>query len=226
MATKKRKSKKSAPKTPRAKKSTKKRAKKGAKRLWGAALAKHNEKLARLGKPPVSGSSPKVKAPRPPGAKHYPLHPPKRKSAMVPALDAARNSIAREAKKAADELAAAGKELKKLKGVAKHAAKKVRRRKKATKKEKAVMTAAFTARHGMSPAAFVKKSHKKHAKKAHRKASSNERRVTAKEILGGKGQKKAPQKGGKSLHVWLCAGPRRTGCGGGKKGGHVIGMLR
>ena len=26
--------------------------------------------------------------------------------------------------------------------------------------------------------------------------------------------------------VWACAGPRRTGCGGGKKGGHVVGILR
>jgi hypothetical protein len=28
------------------------------------------------------------------------------------------------------------------------------------------------------------------------------------------------------VHVWGCYGPKRTGCGGGKKGGHVINRVR
>ncbi len=30
----------------------------------------------------------------------------------------------------------------------------------------------------------------------------------------------------RGMKVWSCAGIRRTGCGGGKKGGHVVGHLR
>lgn len=30
----------------------------------------------------------------------------------------------------------------------------------------------------------------------------------------------------KGMRVWTCAGVRRTGCGGGKRGGHVVGHLR
>lgn len=30
----------------------------------------------------------------------------------------------------------------------------------------------------------------------------------------------------KGMKVWSCAGVRRTGCGGGRKGGHVVGHLR
>lgn len=35
-------------------------------------------------------------------------------------------------------------------------------------------------------------------------------------------------KGAKSrgYKAWVCAGPKRSGCGGGKKGGHVVGILK
>lgn len=220
------------PRATKAKKSRKK-SKKGTRKLFGAALAKHNEKLARMGKPPVSAGaastpvapSKRLHPPKPPGARKYkPLTPPKRhrKPKMVPAADVQRVRIATDAKHAADELAEATRELKKLKhavGAAKTSA--PSRRKKLGKRQKAAASAAFKARHGMSPAAYLK---------SKRPAAKKERHVTAKELLakpGSKGAKKVPAGiGGKKLHVWLCAGPRRTGCGGGKKGGHVIGMLR
>ena len=40
--------------------------------------------------------------------------------------------------------------------------------------------------------------------------------VTADQILAGAKQKKAADR------FWLCAGPKRTGCGGGVNGGHVV----
>jgi hypothetical protein len=56
--------------------------------------------------------------------------------------------------------------------------------------------------------------------------------VTADEILGGVvATAKAPSKtarrsGRKPAKIWVCGGPIRTGCGGGKKGGHVMGHLK
>lgn len=60
---------------------------------------------------------------------------------------------------------------------------------------------------------------KRHAKKApaKRKKAVKHVTVTAAQIL----------KGAKShrLKTWLCVGPKRTGCGGGKRGGHVLASL-
>jgi hypothetical protein len=61
-----------------------------------------------------------------------------------------------------------------------------------------------------------------------RKSTSKTRKkpvnvVTAKDILGGKaGGRKA---GASVTAKWICEGPRRTGCGGGKRGGHVVGHI-
>lgn len=50
-----------------------------------------------------------------------------------------------------------------------------------------------------------------------RVSKPKEKTVTAASIL--KGSKSYKTK------AWLCAGPKRTGCGGGKKGGHVLATL-
>jgi hypothetical protein len=76
------------------------------------------------------------------------------------------------------------------------------------------------------------KASKKAAKKPSKKPSKSTQIVTAAEILGGVvGTAKAPGKtarrsGRKPAKIWVCGGPVRTGCGGGKKGGHVMGHLR
>jgi len=192
-------------------------------KLAGAALKKHQEKLAREGK----SASPKrkLKAPRPPGAKTYRLGPPTKKPATA--------TIAHKAKKAADELAQAAGKLKKLEKAAKKIVSKSRRRK-FGKRQKAAAKQAFAQKHGgLSPEAYLRKK-RGGPKKARAAKKSTERRVTAKEILAKPGTKaaaklhtsRAASLTGKKLHVWLCAGQKRAGCGGGKKGGHVIGMLR
>jgi len=59
------------------------------------------------------------------------------------------------------------------------------------------------------------KAHKhSHAKK--RTTKRAHKHVTAKSIL----------KAAKGPKVWVCVGRVRTGCGGGKRGGHVVGNLR
>jgi hypothetical protein len=190
-----------------------------------------------MGKPPVQSAAPaaptqpvpkhkRVKAPPVPGYVKRPVTPPKRHRAkMVPAAEFARVKIATEAKHAVDELAKATKELKKVKtAVATVRTRRGGGRKKFGKRQKAAAAASFKERHGMSPAAYIRS----------KRSARTERKVTAKELLAKPGTKTAVKSAtrasatlkGKKLHVWLCAGPHRTGCGGGKKGGHVIGMLR
>jgi hypothetical protein len=55
-----------------------------------------------------------------------------------------------------------------------------------------------------------------------KKHKTSQRVVTANDVL-----KNVTRKSSK-LAVWMCANPngRRTGCGGGKRGGHVVGVLR
>lgn len=55
------------------------------------------------------------------------------------------------------------------------------------------------------------------AKKTHRRVET----VTAEQIL----KKAAVGAKQHKIKMWLCAGPRRTGCGGGKRGGHVRGII-
>ena len=62
---------------------------------------------------------------------------------------------------------------------------------------------------------------KSHTRKAKKKAKKHET-VTANQILGRAAKE---SKYGK-LKMWICAGKTRTGCGGGRKGGHVMGILR
>lgn len=60
-------------------------------------------------------------------------------------------------------------------------------------------------------------------KKSSRKASpSKGRSVTAAELISGARNRVTRSRTG-SLKVWTCIGKIRSGCGGGKKGGHVIG---
>lgn len=64
------------------------------------------------------------------------------------------------------------------------------------------------------------KPRKKTAKKAskaakpRKKAAKKVETITADTVI--KGSVSTP------LKMWLCAGPKRTGCGGGKRGGHVV----
>ena len=64
---------------------------------------------------------------------------------------------------------------------------------------------------------------KSHTRKT-RKKVAKVRTVTANQILGTAAKASKFHK----LAVWVCANPsgRRTGCGGGKRGGHVVGILR
>jgi hypothetical protein len=59
---------------------------------------------------------------------------------------------------------------------------------------------------------------KRHSKKAHKHSGKHSGVITAASIL----------KGAKSqnLKLYVCAGKKFTGCGGGKKGAHVVGHLR
>lgn len=50
-----------------------------------------------------------------------------------------------------------------------------------------------------------------------RKSSAGLQTISAKDIINGAREK--------SMTAWICAGPKRTGCGGGKRGGHVIAGL-
>lgn len=59
---------------------------------------------------------------------------------------------------------------------------------------------------------------KHHAAKAGHGARKHGNVVTAADILRNAKSKR--------MKVWSCAGMRRTGCGGGKRGGHVVGHLR
>lgn len=86
----------------------------------------------------------------------------------------------------------------------------------------------YSSRGLMTHAELVQSYHKsvrpKTVKKARKKAAkkSSQRVVTANDVL-----KNVTRKSSK-LAVWMCANPsgRRTGCGGGKRGGHVVGVLR
>jgi hypothetical protein len=58
-----------------------------------------------------------------------------------------------------------------------------------------------------------------HHKKAHHKAhKKHERTVTARQLLAGR-------RGHRGMKTWVCEAPVRTGCGGGARGGHVLGDL-
>jgi len=66
--------------------------------------------------------------------------------------------------------------------------------------------------------------HAPHHKKAARMGGAHERHeVTAASIIHGA---KVGARRGRYASFWVCAGPKRTGCGGGARGGHVLGSGR
>lgn len=119
------------------------------------------------------------------------------------------------------------------------------KKKKARHKKKRASHKKKTAHHHHAKKTHRKKTtHHHHAKKASRKKSSRKfspgyfghkkktafqhAHVSAAGILKGavkRGNAHARARGGK-MNFWACAGPVRSGCGGGKAGGHVVGSGR
>lgn len=95
-----------------------------------------------------------------------------------------------------------------------------RRKKKASKKKASKKTVKKASKKKATKKVAKKTSSKKKvSKKKATKKPADQRIVTADDVIGGKAARK-----GKGA-MWVCAGPTRTGCGGGKKGGHVVGIL-
>lgn len=82
-------------------------------------------------------------------------------------------------------------------------------------------------RHKKSSKKRARKAHRTHARKAHsHRSKTHHVRDVSRRIYGSKSVSASAIVRGAKNKTWTCAGPRRTGCGGGSRGGHVLDRKR